>query len=75
MKTKLWVMARERVLRTDPDWKACHTYVKEYLAVDGRWYSATNLAKRFTKEECKSTAVGHGYYFEREDACRNKSAK
>lgn len=73
-KQTLWVMVRERPLRTNPDWKTCHTYVKEYLANDGQWYVATNSAKRFTREEAKRTHVNHGTYFEREDACRKKAS-
>lgn len=70
-KQTLWVMVRERPIMTKPDWQACHTYVKEYLSTDGKWYSATNSARRFTREQCKlARSMGHGQYFEREDACR-----
>ena len=75
-KPVLYVMVRERPLRTHPDWKACHTYVTEYLATDGQWYSATNSARRFTRDEARSMSPRPwGEYFERENACQLRAKR
>lgn len=61
-----WVMVRERCIAKTRDWRACATYVKEYLNTAGQWCLATNEPKLFTRDECRSLGkLPHGQYFER----------
>lgn len=65
-KTATWILVRERCISKTKDWKACATYVKEFLCDNGDWAIATNRPRIFTKTEAKNSSPRpYGEYFER----------
>lgn len=62
-----WVLVRERYLKPVRYWRAANTtYVKEFLNTDGTWAVATNIARKFTRDECKRMSpLPCGQFFER----------